>query len=138
LIFSMSTLPGMRVVAEVDGDADLVAGLESWLRDRSGLAEVELSRGRTEVGRGELGAAEVLAFIASDVLLPLVLDAVYDFFRDRRRSRPAEQPRVVMTRTDLPGGIRRVVLDVEGPAETVVEVAREVLLARGPGDDATR
>ncbi|MFG2106506.1 effector-associated constant component EACC1 [Micromonospora chersina] len=121
----------MRVVVDVHGDDDAVARLHSWLWDRPGLAAVEISRGRGEVGPGDLGAAEVLMFMASDVMLPLILNALYDFFRDRRRSRPSERPRLVITRTDLPDGVRRVELEFEGPAETVVDLARRALEAPG-------
>lgn len=119
----------MRVVADVSGADDVVAQLDSWLRDTPALAGVEVCRGRGEVGPGELGAAEVLTFVASDVVLPLVLAAVYDFFRNRRRSQPAERPRVLLTRTDLPSGARRVELEVEGPPEVVVNVACKALEA---------
>lgn len=119
----------MRVVMEIEGDGDLIGRLHDSLRDRPDLTRVEVSRGRAEVRPGELGAAQVLAFVASNVMLPLVLAAVYDFFRDRRRARPAERPRVVLIRTDLPGGARRVELDIEGPQEAAIELARTALEA---------
>ncbi len=116
----------MRVVVGVDGDDDVVARLDSWLRDRPALADVQISRGRCEVEPGELGAVEVLTFVASDVALPLILSAMYDFFRDRRRSRPTERPRVVVTRTDLPTGAHQVRWEIEGPAGTVEDVIRRL------------
>lgn len=128
-------LPGVRVVVGVDGgDDDVVAQLDAWLRSRSALAGVEVRRGRAQVGPDELGAAEIVTFLATNVALPLVLAAIYDFFRDRRRSRPAELVQVRLTRTDLPGVGCSVALELNGPAEQVVEVARKAL--EGPDERA--
>lgn len=120
----------MRVLVAVEGGGVAVIGqLVDSLRRRPELAQIEIARGRVEVRSGQLGATEVLTFVTSNVILPLVLAAIYDFFRDRRRSRPAERPRVVLTRTDLPDGYRRVELNIEGPQKAVVELARTMLEA---------
>ncbi|MBX6751876.1 MAG: hypothetical protein IRY85_19825 [Micromonosporaceae bacterium] len=118
----------MQVMVHVeDGHDDAVEGLESWLRDRPDLGDVEIRRGRAPIRPGELGAAEILTFIATSVALPFVINAIYDFFRSRRRTRPAERARVVLIRVDLPAGERRVALDVEGPADTVIKAVQEAL-----------
>jgi hypothetical protein len=122
-------LPRVRVVVSVDGpvDDDVVAQLDARLRSSPALTGVEVRRGRAEIGSGELGATEVVTFLATNVALPLVLTAIYDFFRDRRRSHPADSARVTLTRTDVAGVGRTAQLRLEGPAETVVEVARKAL-----------
>jgi hypothetical protein len=127
-------LQGMRVVVGVDGDDDLAGSLESWLRDSPELTDVQISQGRGEVRPGELGAVEVLTFVATNVALPLILTAVYDFFARRRRSRPAERARVVVTRTDLPGGARQVQLEFEGPAGEIEGVVRDLGGGSGSGE----
>ncbi|MFD0579670.1 hypothetical protein [Dactylosporangium darangshiense] len=108
-------------------DVDVVAQLDVALRGNPALAGVEVRRGRAGVGAGELGAGEVVTFLATDVTLPLVLNAIYDFFKARRRSRPAERARVVLTRTDLPDGTRRTEMTLDGPAEAVVAAVRAAL-----------
>lgn len=115
----------VQVAVHVDGHDDAVAELEAWLRAQPDLDEVDLRRGRAPVEPGELGAAEILTFVATSVALPLVLNAIYDFFRSRCRTRPAERARVVLTRIDLPNGRRWVELDVDGPADAVVQVVRQ-------------
>ena len=124
----------MRVVIDVDGDDDVVGSLEAWLRDGPGLTDVRISRGRGEVTSGELGTVEVLTFMATDVALPLILNSVYDFFQGRRRTRPAERARVVVTRTDLPGGARQVRWEIEGSAGEVEDVIRELGGGSGSGE----
>jgi hypothetical protein len=124
----------MRVVMDVDGSGGVVTQLHADLRRRPGLAQVDVRRGRAEVGEGELGAGEVLTFLATEVSLPLVLNAVYDFFRDRRRSQRAEQVRVRLTRTDLPDGTRTVDFELHGPADAAVSAVRAAFGEFGSGE----
>ncbi|MFC7248190.1 hypothetical protein ACFQO7_37505 [Catellatospora aurea] len=124
----------MQIEMGVDGDGDVVAQLNAWLASRPDLAGMDVRRARATVVPGQLGAVEVLAFLATEVTLPLVLNAVYDFFRSRRRSRPAERARVTVTWTDHPDGTRTTMLDLDGPADAVVEAAHAAL--EGPAAGA--
>ena len=120
----------VRIVMDVDGDGDVVSRLEFWLlHRRQDLAGTDIRRGRAGVRPGDLGGAEVLEFLANEVSLPLLLAAVYDFFRDRRRSRPAEKTRVTLTRTDLPDGTRTVTLSLDASPESAIRAARQALEA---------
>lgn len=118
----------MRVRVEVSGGADDELGqLEQWLHSDRDLDVLEVQRGRAEIGSGELGAAEVLLFVASDVMLPMAVEALYDFVRSRRRVRPADNVRLRLTRVDLPDGGRVVELEVDGSAEAAVAMVRDAL-----------
>jgi hypothetical protein len=117
----------VNVVVSFHGGDDAVTELDASLRSNPALADVRVRRGRAEIRPGQLGAGEVLTFLATDVALPVVLTAIYDFFKARRRSRPAEQARVVLTRTDLPDGTRQTELRLEGPMDAAVAAVQSAL-----------
>jgi hypothetical protein len=118
----------MQVRVEVYGGADDELGqLERWLRSARTFDQLEVARGRAEIGPGELGAIEVLIFVATDVLLPLAVQGIYDFLRHRRRIRHSDDIRVRLTRTDLADGRRMVELDVEGTVDATVAMVRDAL-----------
>ncbi|MEU1607664.1 effector-associated constant component EACC1 [Micromonospora matsumotoense] len=101
------------------------------LRDEL-VAEPELRDARVRLLHaapepGTLGAAEVLEFIGQDVLLPVVIQAVYDWFQARRRARPGGDTTVTVTLTDSPDGTREVKIEASGTAEDVIAVLRQGL-----------
>lgn len=120
--------PSVIVVVDVDGGAgDVVSQLDGSLRSDPRLAGVDIQRGRAEVRQGDLGGHDVLTFLATDVMLPLVLSAIYDFFKARLRSRPGERVRVRLRRTDLPDGTRQTELALDGPGDVVLAAVRQAL-----------
>jgi hypothetical protein len=128
--------PAVIVVVNIDGGGnDVVTQLDGSLRSNPKLAGVEVRRGRAEVRPGDLGVGDVLTFLATDVTLPLVLSAIYDFLKARLRSRPAERVRVGLKRTDLPDGTRQTEMTLEGPADVVVAAVQKALeVPSGAGD----
>ncbi|GAB3835739.1 hypothetical protein ACFPIJ_33630 [Dactylosporangium cerinum] len=117
----------MRIEAELVDDVDggLVELLGALQAD-PGLEAAEPRRGQTAVRSDELGTAEVVELIATDVLLPMVVQALYDFLSSRVR-RGSETAKIVVTRTDLPDGERRVEITLDGSSEAAVEVVRRAL-----------
>ncbi|MEV4846902.1 hypothetical protein AB0K20_27245 [Micromonospora matsumotoense] len=116
LIFSVSASDESPVHDLRD---ELVA--EPELRD----ARVRLLHAAPEPGT--LGAAEVLEFIGQDVLLPVVIQAAYDWFQARRRARSGGDTTVTVTLTDSPDGTREVKIEASGTAEDVIAVLRQAL-----------
>lgn len=86
-----------------------------------------MRRERVEVAPDELGAVEVLVFVATDVLLPVAIQVLYDYVRDRRRVSPGRPVQVTLTRVDHPDGAREVELDAEGPPDAVIAMVRDAL-----------
>ncbi|MEU1755527.1 hypothetical protein ABZ436_23100 [Micromonospora matsumotoense] len=76
---------------------------------------------------GTLGVAEVLEFVGQDVLLPVVIQAVYDWFQTRRSARQGGDTTVTVTLTDGPDGTREVKIEASGSAEDVIAVLRQGL-----------
>jgi len=118
----------------VDGDDNVLSLLEDALRSRSALDAADVRRRRTDIKPGHMGGGEVLTFFLTDVSLPLLLNAVYDFFKARRRSRPAERVCVTVTRTDHPNGARSIELRLDGPAEVALDAVRDAFSEFGKRD----
>ncbi|GIH08853.1 hypothetical protein Rhe02_69200 [Rhizocola hellebori] len=117
----------MRVEVELVDDADEgLAELLAFLQADSRLDDATVQRGQPAVRPGSLGAPEVLEFIATDALLPLAVQALYDFLRGRVRG-GSDKARLVLTRTDLPDGTRRVEVEFTGTPEAAVEMVRDAL-----------
>jgi hypothetical protein len=118
----------MDIVVELEGgQEDELQGLETALREDPGLHRARVSRSAREVEPGALGAEVVLQFLGENVLLPVMLSAIYDHLTARRRTRSGANLKATVIRTDLPDGTRRVELTLEGPASEVVEAARKGL-----------
>ncbi|PGH44709.1 hypothetical protein COO58_09940 [Micromonospora sp. WMMA1996] len=116
---------GLRVeVAWLDDVEGELAELETYLSRDPRLDDVRLQRGRPAVPPGALGVVEVLEFVASNVSLGLVVNALWDFVRGNLR-RP--ETRLLLTRTDLADGTRRVEIDFTGSAEAAERIARDAL-----------
>ena len=121
-----------------DGDMRLIFSVSASdespvhdLRDEL-VAEPELRDARVRLLHaapepGTLGAAEVLEFIGQDVLLPVVIQAAYDWFQARRRARSGGDTTVTVTLTDSPDGTREVKIEASGTAEDVIAVLRQGL-----------
>ncbi|WP_152037836.1 hypothetical protein [Micromonospora sp. B006] len=119
----------MRVeVAWLDDTEGELAELETYLRQDPRLDDVRLQRGRPTVPAGALGVVEVLEFVASNVSLGLVVNALWDFARGRLRR---QETRLLLTRTDLADRARQVEIDFTGSAEAAERIARDAL-ADGP------
>ena len=110
----------MEVAIEVSGgqDDELEQVRDDLLGQDVTRAKIVLGRGTVE--DGELGAEQVLMFIGQNVALPLVVQALYDYLTRRRRTTSASRLRITLTRTDLPGDVRRTELTLEGPAHELV------------------
>lgn len=118
----------MKIELQLDGgQEDELRQLESVLREEPDLKGARIVRSAGAVPKGALGVETVLLFVGTNVLLPLVLQAVYDHLVRRRRTRSGQTLRATVVRTDLPDGTRRVELAFEGPSDVVVEAARREL-----------
>lgn len=119
---------GMRLIFSVsDSDESPVHDLRDDL-----VADPELRDARVRLIHrapepGTLGAAEVLEFIGQDVLLPVVIQAVYDWFQARRGARRGGDTTVTVTLTDSPDGTREVKIEASGTAEDVIAVLQQGL-----------
>ncbi|WP_144420178.1 effector-associated constant component EACC1 [Micromonospora haikouensis] len=71
-----------------------------------------------------LGAAEVIEFVGQNVLLPLTVQALYDYLKSRWGGRAGQQISVTITRTDLPDGARHETVSISGDVDAVVAALR--------------
>ncbi len=117
----------MQVLIDVSGgqDDELERLLESLQADDMVGAKVGLQR--QPVRDGSLGAEQVLIFLGQNVALPLLVQALYDYLTSRRRTAAASRLRIVLSRTDLPGGARHTEVTAEGPANEVIQAVRKEL-----------
>ncbi|WP_329096908.1 hypothetical protein OG979_17145 [Actinomadura citrea] len=118
----------MDIVIELEGGwEDELQQLADALRDESDLGSTRISRPAPEIAPGQLGAETVLQVIGESVLLPILVQALYDHVIRRRRTRSGADLRITITRTDLPDGTRRLEISCDGTASEVMEAAREEL-----------
>jgi hypothetical protein len=111
----------MEIAIEIsDGQDNELEQVRDALRGQD-ITKARIVLGRGSIKDGALGAEQVLLFIGQDVALPLVVHALYDYLTRRRRTLSASRLRIALARTDLPGGVHRAELTIEGPADEVVE-----------------
>jgi hypothetical protein len=117
----------MDIVLAIDGGAENELRLiRERLRDMPGLDSLDLHEVRVD-DPDKLGAEAMLQFIGEAVLLPLILQSLYDYLRSRRHTRTGENLSLTIVRKDLPNGTRTVKLTLDGPADKVLEAARREL-----------
>lgn len=115
----------MRLAFAVADPAD-----ESFEELRDELARDPRLRGAQVKARaarpedGTLGVAEVLEFLGSDVLLPVAIQVVYDWYKERRKRVRAPELTVVVTMVDHPDGAREVKIEAGGSADDVIKALR--------------
>jgi hypothetical protein len=114
----------MEIVIEVSGGQDdELARIQDDLHERGGIAGGRVVRSPATIREGTLGVEQILIFAGQNVALPLLVQALYDYLKSRRRTRSAANLKMTLARTDLPDGARRVELTLEGAAEDVIEAA---------------
>lgn len=117
----------MHVTLSFDGDAPADELFEE-LTSTPDLRGAEVRRLHEEPEAGTLGLLEVVEFVGQDVMLPMLVNAVYDYLKSRMLGTGAGRLEVTMTRTDLPGGERQVQVTAEGSEDAVAKIV-EILAA---------
>ncbi|GAB2996451.1 hypothetical protein LWP59_18465 [Amycolatopsis acidiphila] len=115
------------VVTIEDGQPDELRRIETAVRDELQEQGVQVDRAVTEVEQGALGALEVLQFVGENVMLPVLVQALYDYVVKRLREPDGDALKIHAARTDLPDGTRRCELTVEGEAKEVAAALEELL-----------
>ncbi|MFD4636289.1 hypothetical protein ACFWN2_03175 [Lentzea sp. NPDC058436] len=113
-------------VRVMDGQADELRRIDTSLRTRLEAHDIQIDRVAEAPRPGDLGVLEVLQFLGENVLIPVVVQALYDHVSKRLRQPGGSDLKVVVTRTDLPGDARRTHLTVEGEARDVAAVLKEL------------
>src|SRR5262245_47528890 len=122
---SVAMISQVRIRVEIaEGRSDDVRRLEQALRDDVRLDSLAVERERVEIPPDELGAVEVLVFVATNVLLPLAIQVIYDYVKNRHRTSPGQSMRVRLVRVDHPNG-RAVEVNVDGPPDAVIAMIRD-------------
>ncbi|MFB6961157.1 hypothetical protein ACFCYB_30165 [Streptomyces sp. NPDC056309] len=117
----------MDVVVKIEGvQADELRRIETAVREELEEQGVQVDRSVTEVEQGALGAMEVLQFFGENVMLPVLVQALYDHIVQRLREPDGAALKVHAIRTDLPDGTRRSELSLEGEAKEVATVLKEL------------
>jgi hypothetical protein len=117
----------MDIVLTIDGGRfDELRRIETAIRDELQERDLRVGRAAAEVEPGALGALEVLQFVGENVFLPMLVQTVYDYVVKRLREPDGETVKVLLTRTDLPGGARRCELAIEGNAKEVAAALEEL------------
>jgi len=114
----------MQLVIDVNGGSATDLLDEITLDPRLGDAEVTVHHPVPRQG-GLSAVQPVLEFIGTDVLLPVVIQIVYDWVCDHFTSSEEDDPlSVVVTRTDFPDGkvVRKV--EISGSADDVIRALR--------------
>jgi len=111
----------MEIAIEVSGGQDNELERVRDALQGQDIAKARISLVRGSIKDGALGVEQVLLFIGQDVAVPLMVHALYDYLTRRRRTPSASRLRIALARTDLPGGVHRTELAIEGPADEVVE-----------------
>jgi hypothetical protein len=109
-----------------DGQADELRRIDTAVRAKLQAHDVQVDRVVAELEQGALGVSEVLQFLGENVLLPVVVQALYDHVSKRLRQPGGDDLKVVLTRTDLPDGARQAHLTLEGEARDVAAVLKEL------------
>src|SRR4051794_8571902 len=97
----------LRLIVD-DADESPIGELRNELIEDPELRSAQIHVVQTLPEPGTLGVAEILEFVGSDVLLPVVISAVYDWFKERRDRKRNTTLTVTVMRTDLPDGGREV------------------------------
>lgn|SRR4051812_30971661 len=117
----------MDVVVEIEGGrADELGSLEKALKAELRTQGIRTVRTVGEVQQGALGAVEVLQFVGENVLLPVLLQSLYDYVTQRLREPRRVNLRFHAVRTDLPDGTRRTELTLEGEAKDIAAALKEL------------
>ncbi|MEU4117817.1 hypothetical protein AB0F71_25395 [Kitasatospora sp. NPDC028055] len=117
----------MDVVVKIEGGRpDELGSLENALKTELRTLGIRTVRTVGEVDQGALGAVEVLQFVGENVMLPVLLQSLYDYVTQRLREPRRMNLKFQAVRTDLPDGTRRTELTMEGEAKDVAAVLKEL------------
>ncbi|WP_330231649.1 hypothetical protein OHA40_03615 [Nocardia sp. NBC_00508] len=117
----------MDVVVKIEGGrADELRRIETAVREELEEQGFQVDRSVTEIEQGALGAVEVLQFFGENVMLPVLVQALYDYVVYRLREPDGDTVEVHAIRTDLPDGTRRSELTLVGEAKGVAAVLEEL------------
>ncbi|MFD7838666.1 hypothetical protein [Streptomyces sp. NPDC059761] len=117
----------MDVVLKIEGGrADELGSLEKAVKTELRAQGVRTVRTVSEVEQGALGAVEVLQFVGENVMLPVLLQSLYDYVTQRLREPKRTNLKFQAVRTDLPDGTRRTELTLEGEAKDVAAALKEL------------
>ncbi|MEV0601780.1 hypothetical protein AB0I82_21100 [Streptomyces sp. NPDC050315] len=117
----------MDIVVNIEGGrADELGSLERAVKNKLKAQGVRTVRTVSEVEQGALGAVEVLQFMGENVLLPVFLQALYEYASQRLGQPKRADLKVSAVRTDLPDGTRRTEIVFEGKAKDVAAALKEL------------
>ncbi|WBB69080.1 hypothetical protein [Micromonospora sp. WMMD812] len=117
----------MEVVVKIEGGrADELGSLERAVKTDLRAQGVRTVRTVGQVEQGALGAREVLQFVGESVMLPVLLQSLYDYVTQRLREPRRANLKFHAVRADLPDGTRRTELTLEGEAKDVATALKEL------------
>ncbi|QUQ68317.1 hypothetical protein [Kutzneria sp. CA-103260] len=117
----------MDVIVTIESGRDNeLRRIETAVRSELQGQGIQIDRAVTEIKQGGLGVLEVLQFVGENVMLPVLLQALYDYVVKRLREPDGDTLKIQAVRTDLPDGTRSCELTVEGDAKEVAEVLKEL------------
>lgn len=118
----------MDIVVTIEGgQPDELRRTETAVREELEEQGVQVDRSVAEVEQGALGAMEVLQFFGENVMLPVLVQALYEHFTQRLRDPDGAALKVHAVRVDLPDGTRRSEITLEGEAKDVATVLKDLL-----------
>ncbi|WP_186356573.1 hypothetical protein [Streptomonospora sp. PA3] len=117
----------MDVVLEIEGGrTDELHIAELAVREKLEEQGVQVDLTAREVEQGALGGLEVLQFFGENLLLPVLVQMIYEYVTQRLEEPDGSDLKAYLVRTELPDGARRTEITLEGEAKDVSAILKEL------------
>ncbi|MFE1951122.1 hypothetical protein ACFW9D_11705 [Streptomyces sp. NPDC059524] len=117
----------MEVVVSIKGgQGDELGLLERTLKQQLAPQGIRVVRTVSPAPQGALGATDVLQFLGENVALPVLVQEVSAYVKQRFWPARGRQVECELIRTDLPDGTRRTQLIVKGEPKDAAATLKEL------------